>query len=79
MSVSLSLKENAEVRAATWSSLISARELSSSSVSPSEKYSCALSPLMLTKGRTAIEWGGGAKAAPDGVRRFEIQNLSARR
>src|SRR3981081_1357040 len=39
-----------------------ARELSISSVSPSEKYSCSLSPLIFTNGSTAIECGGGAKA-----------------
>ena len=60
---SLPLNENAEVRAATWSSLISLRELSSSSVRPSEKYYCSLSRLIFTKGSTAIECGGGAKAA----------------
>ena len=51
------------MRAATCSSLISASELSSSSVSPSEKYSCSLSPLRFTNGSTAIECGGGLKAA----------------
>ena len=35
---------------------------SSSSVSPSEKYSCSLSPLRFTNGSTARECGGGAKA-----------------
>ena len=39
MSGSLPLKENAEVRAATCKPSISASELSSSSVRPSEKYS----------------------------------------
>src|ERR1700741_4380723 len=42
---------------------MSASELSSSSVSPSEKYSCSLSPLKLTNGSTAMECGGGLKAA----------------
>src|SRR6516165_1180842 len=37
-------------------------ELSSSSVSPSEKYSCSLSPLKFTNGSTAMECGGGLKA-----------------
>ena len=78
MSVFVPLNENAEVRAATCSSLIAASELSSSSVSPSEKYSCSLSPLRFTNGSTAIECGDGAKAAGVGVRCFEIQNLSAR-
>src|SRR5215469_2280328 len=55
--------ENDEVRAATCSSLILESELSSSSVSPSEKYSCSLSPLMFTNGSTATECGGGLKAA----------------
>src|SRR5580658_11354211 len=36
------------------------RELSSSSVSPSEKYSWLGTPLMFTKGSTAMECGGGA-------------------
>src|ERR1700688_3940473 len=58
-----SLKENEEVRAATCSSLISASELSSCSVSPPEKYSCSLSPLRFTNGSTAIECRGGLKAA----------------
>src|ERR1700751_6091214 len=63
MSVSFPLKEKAEVRAATCSPLMRERSLRSSSERPSEKYSCALSPLMLTNGSTAMEWGGGAKAA----------------
>src|SRR5580658_3902742 len=57
------LKEKDEVLAATCSSLMRARELSNSSVRPSEKYSCSLSPLMFTNGSTAIECGGGRKAA----------------
>src|SRR6516225_10225968 len=76
MSVFVPLKENAEVRAATCSSWISAMELSSSSASPSERYSCSLSPLMFTKGSTAIECGGGAKAAADRVQCFEIQKYT---
>jgi len=71
------LNENAEVRAATSSSLISASELSSSSARPSEKYSWACSPLMFTKGSTAIEWRGGAKAADGGV--LGTQGFSMRR
>src|ERR1700745_134539 len=59
ISAFLPLNENAEVRAATCSSLISASELSSSSVSPSEKYSCSLSSLRFTNGSTAMECGGG--------------------
>src|SRR5215467_3304154 len=59
---SLPLKEKDEVRAVTCSSLMRARELRISSVSPSEKYSCSLSPLMFTNGNTAIECGGGLKA-----------------
>src|SRR5262249_32972102 len=55
--------EKDEVRAATCSSLIRDRELSNSSVRPSEKYCCSLSPLIFTKGSTAIECGGGLKAA----------------
>src|SRR5215472_691305 len=58
-----SLNENEEVRPATCSPSISASELSSSSVSPSEKYSCSLSPLRFTNGKTAIECGGGANAS----------------
>src|ERR1700691_6669585 len=82
--------ENEDVRAATCSSLIRESELSSSSVSPSEKYSCSLSPLMFTNGSTAMECGGGLKAAapgsavvrdavsPAGVLGcLETQNLSA--
>src|SRR5580693_189003 len=53
-----------------------ARELSSSSVIPSEKYSWLGSPLRLPNGSTAIECGGGAKAAAAGVECFEIPNLS---
>src|SRR5262245_10244219 len=79
MSVFVPLNEYAEVLEATCSSLISAREFSSSSVSPSEKYSCSLSPLMFTNGSTAMECGGGAKAAGDGVKGLVIQNLSAMR
>ncbi len=41
------LNEKDDVRAATCSSLICVSELSSSSVSPSEKYSLLASPLML--------------------------------
>src|ERR1700722_19220739 len=77
MSVSLPLNENAEVRAATWSSLTSVRELSSSSVSPSEKYSCSLSPLMLTNGSTAIECGGGAKATDLATQGFSTMKYAA--
>src|SRR6516164_6111434 len=55
--------ENDDVRAATCSSLIRESESSSSSVKPSEKYSCSLSPLMFTNGSTAMEWGGGWKAS----------------
>src|SRR6516225_11619468 len=40
-----------------------ARELRISSVNPSEKYSCSLSPLMFTNGSTAMECGGGLKPA----------------
>src|ERR1700758_1089298 len=63
--------ENDEVRAATCSSLIRESESSSSSVKPSEKYSCSLSPLMFTNGSTAIECGGGLKAA-DGIPLDEV-------
>src|ERR1700719_4184801 len=82
-----SLNEKDEVRAATCSPSISARELSSSSVSPSEKYSCSLSPLRFTNGSTAIECGGGlkavggapARAAVSGVACLGAQNLLARK
>jgi hypothetical protein len=77
MSVSLPLKEKAEVWPATWSSLISARELSSSSVSPSEKYSCSLSPLMFTNGSTAIECCGGAKATDLATQGFSTMQYAA--
>ena len=56
-------KENDDVRAATCSSLRRERELRSSSVRPSENYSCSLSPLIFTNGSTAIECGGGLKFA----------------
>jgi hypothetical protein len=58
-----SLNENDDVRAATCNPSISAREFSNSSVSPSEKYSCSLSPLRFTNGSTAIECAGGANTA----------------
>src|ERR1700721_278649 len=77
MSVFVPLNENAEVRAATCNSLISESELSSSSVSPSEKYSCSLSPLMFTNGSTAIEWTGGAKAAALGIQGFSTRRYAA--
>ena len=54
--------ENEEVRAATCSSSRRASEFKTSSVRPSEKYSCSLSPLMLTNGSTARECRGGLKA-----------------
>src|SRR5205807_7722413 len=63
MSASFPLNEKADVRAETCNSLMRVREFSISSVSPSEKYSCSLSPLMFTNGNTAIECGGGEKAA----------------
>src|ERR1700683_4046286 len=71
------LNEKDEVRAATCSSLTSVRELSSSSVSPSEKYSCSLSPLMLTNGSTAIECGGGAKATDLATQGFSTMKYAA--
>src|SRR5580698_10852932 len=79
----LPLNEKADVRAETCSALMRASELSISSVSPSEKYSCSLSALILTNGSTAIEWGGGLNAAaapatPTGGEEtagFEIQSL----
>ena len=78
MSVFVPLNENAEVRAATCSPLIAASELRSSSVSPSEKYSCSLSPLMFANGSTAIECGGGLKARWTlRATCFGIQNLSS--
>src|SRR5215470_4047957 len=62
-SVSLPLNEKEDVRAVTCSSLTRTSALRISSVSPSEKYSCFLSPLMFTNGSTAIECGGGLKPA----------------
>src|SRR5580658_5203211 len=81
-SMSFPWKEKADVRAATCSPLISARELRSSSVRPSEKYSCSLSPLMLMNGSTATECAGGLKAATlaatlgDDAAGFQNQPLS---
>src|SRR6516165_11763175 len=69
--------ENDEVRAATCSSLMRDSELSSSSVSPSLKYAWLASPLIFTKGNTAIECGGGAKATGGGGLAF--QGFSTRR
>src|SRR5215469_16810545 len=63
MLTSLPLNEKEDVRAETCSSLIRASELRISSVRPSEKYSCSLSPLMFTNGSTAMECDGGLKAA----------------
>src|SRR3569833_3262504 len=61
-SAELPLKRKEDGCAATCSSSILDKALSSSSDKPSEKYSCAGSPLMFTYGRTATEWGGGEKA-----------------
>ena len=58
-----SLYWNDVVRAATLSPSIRVREFSSSSASPSEKYSSAGLPLMLAKGRTAIEASVGIAGA----------------
>src|ERR1017187_5809943 len=55
------LKENEEVLAATCSCSRRESELRSSSLMPSEKYSCFGSPLMFTNGSTAMEGAGGAK------------------
>src|SRR5208283_406054 len=78
-SVSLPLKEKEDVRALTCSSLIRTREFRISSVRPSERYSCSLSPLMLTNGNTAIECGGGLKAATAaaGEAAFEAESPAA--
>src|SRR5579863_1206580 len=84
-SISFPWKEKADVRAATCSPLISARELRSSSVSPSEKYSCSLSPLILMNGSTATERGGGLKpptpaaTVGDDAAGFRVQALSMAR
>ena len=59
MFVFLPLKENAEVRAATFMPSIFANALSSSSAKPSQKYSFSTSTLMLAKGKTAIDVMGG--------------------
>src|SRR5215467_13577771 len=66
-SVSLPLNEKEDVRAVTCSSFTCASALRISSVSPSEKYSCSLSPLMFTNGSTAMECGGGLKVEPAGA------------
>src|SRR5205823_11647537 len=58
----LPLKAKVEVRAATLRFGTLARRLSSSSESPSEKYSCSLSELRFTSGSTAMQ-GPGAVAA----------------
>src|SRR5215469_7107512 len=63
MSASFPLNEKDDVRAETCSSVMRASELRISSVSPSEKYSCSLSPLIFTNGSTATECGGGLRAA----------------
>src|SRR6266498_2181916 len=55
-STSLPLNENDEVRAITRNCGICANWFNSSSDKPSEKYSCSLSELMLTKGRTAMDF-----------------------
>src|SRR3982751_1933251 len=59
------LNEKADVRAATCSPCTCARRLSSSSVTPSDRYSFVGSPLMLTKGSTAIV-GDSAESAGRG-------------
>ena len=61
----LPLKANAEVREATRSPGTLASRLRSSSVSPSEKYSCSRSELRFTSGRTAME--GAACSAEGGA------------
>jgi hypothetical protein len=61
--VSLPLNENDEVRAVTCNCGILASRLRSSSVMPSEKYSCSLSDDMFTNGSTAIDCSGTGIAA----------------
>ena len=60
MSTLRSLKANEQVRAVTCSYITWESALINSSVTPSEKYSWALSPLIFTNGSTAIECGGGS-------------------
>ena len=61
MSSCFPLKANAEVRAVTFNPGICARALMISSARPSLKYSCSLSPLMLTNGSTAIDGCGSVE------------------
>ena len=68
MSTFAPLKLNAEVRDATRRPRIFDRTLSNSSARPSAKYSLAVSSLVLTKGRTAIE-GLSATSATGSVSR----------
>src|ERR1700694_1418606 len=51
-----------EVREITRSELVWASLVISSSVSPSEKYSCAASEERFTNGRTAMDWMAAAAA-----------------
>ena len=66
MSVFSPLNANEEVRAITRRPGIRASTLSSSSDRPSEKYSLSGSPLMLTKGSTAIDGSPAAGTAAAG-------------
>ena len=75
MSTSLPLNENADVRDATRRPRILASTFSSSSDSPSAKYSFSSSRLMLTNGSTAID--GGSRAA-DGAATLAIGDGCAR-
>ena len=54
----LPLKAKDEVRPITFSLGVLASRLSSSSLSPSEKYSCSASSDILTKGKTAMDFSG---------------------
>jgi hypothetical protein len=69
----LAPEKNEDVRPATLNPGRFVRALIISSASPSLKYSCSLSPLMLTKGRTAMEGCGSA----EDILFFSSANLSS--
>src|SRR3984957_6640376 len=69
----LPLKVNEELRAMTKSCESFDSEVMRSSEMPSAKYSCSASPLMLAKGRTAID--GLSSAAADGASEVGVDRL----
>ena len=80
ISISLSLKANDDVRAATRSPGIRVRSFMISSVIPSQKYSLSLSILRSTNGRTAINliifsFERGISAAPAACSRSTITSV----